>query len=330
MLLLKLKPTLVLFFTIRSYICIQFFVMKFVIIPILIAIANMAYAQTETDGIMMRKKLFCAGIVYSQSTWINYWEGTLKRENLNIGTVHNNSVNIMGNYGLTNKINIIFNIPYIKTKASAGQLAGQQGLQDGSLFLKYNAFENKIKNGFLNTIIIAGATAPLSNYTPDLLPLSIGLKSNTASIRLMLDYQLSDWFATASDAYIFRSNVRLDRNSYYTTQMHYSNMVQMSDAHNFNFQLGYRSKNLIVAAIISQWNTLQGFDISRNNMPFVSNKMDATMLGLHCKYDTKFLDGFSIIADGNMCLAGRNVGQTKVFGLGAFYVMNFKNKKITN
>jgi hypothetical protein len=294
---------------------------------LLLIITSPIFAQTEIDGIMMRKKLLCTGMVYGQSSYNNYWEGVVKRDNQNLGKVSTTHFNIMGNYGITNKLNIIFNLPYFKTKASAGQLAGQQGVQDGSVFIKFNALENTIKKGTLNTIIIAGASAPLSNYSPDFLPLSIGLKSKTASIRLMLDYQWHNWYATASNAYIFRSQVQLDRNTYYTTSLHYTNLVDMADVNNVNIQMGYRSHNLIVSAILNQWNTLQGFDITRNNMPFVSNKMDATMLGLYAKYDTKFLDGLSFIAHGNTCIAGRNVGQTIALDAGIFYIINLKKKQ---
>jgi hypothetical protein len=34
-------------------------------------------AQTDMDAIMMGKKRFCVGTIYSNSSWKNYWEGTL-------------------------------------------------------------------------------------------------------------------------------------------------------------------------------------------------------------------------------------------------------------
>ena len=59
--------------------------------------------------------------MYSHSSWKNYWEGTLKRDNLNLGRVSTNAYSVMGNYGVTRKLNLLFSLPYIKTKASAGR-----------------------------------------------------------------------------------------------------------------------------------------------------------------------------------------------------------------
>jgi hypothetical protein len=296
------------------------------LIILIVLFANTTKAQTETDGLMMSKKLFCAGALYGHSSWKNYWEGTFKRENLNIGNVTANTFLIDGNYGIKDNLNVLFNAQYISTKASAGQLAGQKGLQDVAMFLKWVPFEKEIKGGTFGIIGIAGGSLPMSNYTPDLLPLSIGLRCKTATARLMVDYQKNTWFGTASASYTYRGNVKLDRNSYYTTQVNYSNTVQMPNATNFNVRAGYRDDSWVIEGVANQWNCLSGFDITKNNMPFISNKMDATTLGLHIKYTTKFIDGLEIIADGFTTVAGRNMGQTKGFTAGLFYIMNFAKK----
>lgn len=234
---------------------------------------------------------------------------------------------IMGNYGVTDKLNLLFGLPYIKTKASAGNLKGQKGLQDLSLFVKWVAKEKKIGKGNLKAILIGGYSTPVSKYYIDLMPLAIGMHSKTGHFRLMADYEMGDWFATLSGTYMLRSNVTLDRNTYYTTEMHYTDEVKMPDANNFNFRIGYRSSTWIVEAIADKFTTLGGFDITRNNMPFVSNNMDATKLGLHIKYDTDFVNGLSFVADANTTVAGRNIGQSSSFGGGIFYILDFSKKK---
>ena len=82
--------------------------------------------------------------MYSYSSWKNYWEGTLKRENLNLGKVSTQMFGLMGNYGLTRKINLLFSAPYVKTKASAGTLHGMKGIQDLSLFVKWRPFKKRL------------------------------------------------------------------------------------------------------------------------------------------------------------------------------------------
>ena len=263
--------------------------MKKTIFIIIFFISIKSSAQTEMDGLFMMKKLNCVGVTYTGSSWKNYWEGTFKRDNANLGKVSNNNVMINNNYGITDKLNVIFTVPYIKTKATAGQLAGQKGIQDLSLFVKWAAKEKQFKKSILKSILVGGVSFPLTKYTPDLLPLSLGLQSKTASLRAMIDFQQNNWFGTASGTFIYRGNVTLDRNTYYTTRLHYSNKVSMPNAFNFNIRGGYRSDTWIIEAVLNRWITKGGFDISKNNAPFVSNKMNATTVGLHIKYETNFV-----------------------------------------
>jgi hypothetical protein len=275
----------------------------------------------------MQKNFFCVGPTIGKSSWKNYWEGTFKRDNANLGTISATTAMIMGNYGVTDKLNILFGLPYIKTKASAGNFKGQKGLQDLSLWVKWVAKEKMIGKGNLKAIVMGGYSTPVSDYYIDLMALAIGMHSKTGTIRLMADYELGKWFATISGAYMLRSNVTLDRNTYYTTELHYTDEVKMPDASNVNFRIGYRSSTWIVEAIADQFSTLGGFDMTKNNMPFVSNNMDATKLGLHVKYDTDFINGLSFVADANTTVAGRNVGQSSSFGGGIFYIIDFTKKK---
>ena len=292
-------------------------------------ISSIISAQTDIDAVMMEKNAFCIGPMFGYSSWTNYWEGTLKRENLNLGDVSTQMYSVMGNYGITNKLNVLFGLPYVKTKASAGQLNGQEGVQDLSLWVKWKAFSKKIASGRLSLIAIGGYSFPISDYTADFLPMSIGLESKNLSLRGMADYQRGSWFGTVSGTYVVRSNITLDRNSYYTTEMHYTNEVEMPDAATFQLRLGYRGSLMGVEAIVNNWTTLGGFDITRNNMPFPSNRMNSTTVGLNIKCNPRAFPGMSLIANGGYTVAGRNVGQSLGINAGLFYVFDFNKKTKT-
>lgn len=298
-----------------------------VLLLILLVLQLRLSGQTDIDAIMMEKNAFCVGPMYTHSSWKNYWEGTLKRENLNIGRISSNTYSVMGNYGVTRKLNLLFSLPYIRTKASAGTMKGLNGLQDLSLFAKWRFYQKRKGNGVLSVFGIAGVSLPVSNYVADYLPLSIGLKSKTASARIMGDYLMDKLFVTGSATYVFRSNMEIDRNSYYTTELHLTNKVAMPDAMNFNFRAGYRSFRLIAEAVVNNWTTLGGFDITRNNMPFPSNRMNATTAGVNIKYVIPSLPQLSVVTGGSMTIAGRNMGQsTTVYG-SLFYVLDLHREK---
>lgn len=287
-------------------------------------------AQTDMDGVMMTKNNFCTGVVYSYSSWKNYWEGTFKRDNANLGTISTQMIGVMGNYGISDKLNVLFSASYVKTKASAGPLTGLDGIQDLSLWVKWMPVDLKLGKGDFSLYGVGGYSFPLSNYVADYLPLSIGLRSRNVSIRAIADYQIGKLFVTGSATYIHRSNIKIDRNNYYTTEMHYTNEVKMPDAASFNFRAGYRSNSFTGELVLSNFSTLGGFDITKNNMPFPSNEMNATRAGVAFKYTTIFLPGLSIIGASNITLTGRNVGESTDFSGGVFYVFDFKKKNKKN
>ncbi|MBS4062913.1 MAG: hypothetical protein KGZ74_00050 [Chitinophagaceae bacterium] len=291
-------------------------------------VVNGAFAQTDIDAIMMEKNAFCVGPMYTYSSWKEYWEGNNKRENLNLGTVSTQMFSVGGNYGVSPKLNLLFNVPYIKTKASAGQLRAQSGIQDLSLMVKYRPINQKIGYARLAVFGIAGISTPLSNYTPDMLPLSIGLKSRTAMARLMVDYYYNDkWFATASGTFVLRDNIKLDRNSYYTDELVLSDEVFMPNVTTFNVRAGYRTQWLIAEAVLNNMTIQGGFDITKNNMPFPSNRMNATSLGVNFKYVFRKIPELSLTGGANQVIAGRNVGQSLTVNGGVFYVLNLGKKE---
>lgn len=284
-------------------------------------------AQTDMDAIMMSKNNFCTGLMYNHSAWSNYWEGTLKRNNDNLGTVSANMYAVMGNYGVSDKLNLLFGLPYVTTKASAGTLHGMKGLQDLSLWAKWMPVETKLGKGLFSVYGLGGISFPVSNYTPDFLPMSIGLHSTNLSLRAMLDYQVKNFFVTVSGTYVYRSNITIDRDSYYTTESHLTNEVFMPNMVNYQLRTGWRSGRMIAEAILNQSNTQGGFDITRNNMPFPSNRMNATTAGINIKYDIHAVDGLSLIGGGSVTLAGRNVGQASSINGGVFYILDFSKKE---
>jgi len=288
-----------------------------------------AKAQTDIDALMMAKNNFCVGATYSHSTWKNYWEGTLKRDNQNIGTFSSNMYAIMGNYGITDRLNVLFGVPYIKNKVSEGTLHSDQGIQDLSLWLKWMPVEKKLSStSVFSVYTLGGFSTPLSNYQADYLPIAIGLHSTNFTGRLMVDYQNKDFFATASGTYQYRNNIHIDRTAYYTDELHLTNEVEMPDMASYNVRTGIRTFRIIAEAFFQQNYTLGGFDIRRNDMPFPSNRMNATMLGTHFKYVFKKLPSLSLEAGGSYVLKGRNVGQATEFNGSVFYIIPFSHSKV--
>lgn len=290
-----------------------------------------AKAQTDADAIMMAKNNLCIGPMYGYSSWKNYWEGAFKRDNQNLGTVSTQMYSLMGNYGISSKLNFLFGAPYVKTKASEGVLHGAEGIQDLSLWLKWMPIEKTINKKTTYAVYgVGGFSTPLSNYEGDYLPLALGLHSTNLTGRIIADIQHGDFFATASGTYTHRSNITINRDAYYTTSMHYTNKVDMPDMFSTQVRAGYRTNRWIAEALFDYNNTIGGFDIRKNDMPFPSNNMDWTSLGVNFKYTFKKVPGLSLTGGGNYVLHGRNVGQSTMFNGGVFYILRTSKKAGTS
>ncbi len=291
--------------------------------------ASVLRAQTINDGLTMPAKTFCTGFMFQHDQWKNYWEGSLKRDNQNIGTLTTQSLMYYGVYGVSKKLNIMATVPYVWTKASMGTLRPMEGVQDITLSAKYRLMEVVAGPGKFATFVAGAFSTPLTDYTPDFLPLSIGMASTTLSGRFTTNYQMNNGlYVNASAAYTNRSNVKLDRPAYYTDGKYYStNEVWMPNVFDFIVDVGYHKGPLQTEVFYTQMNTLGGGDIRRQDMPFVSNKMNASKVGALVMYYLPFPKNMAVRLSGNYTVAGRNVGQTTSLLGGLLYTFYFNKDK---
>jgi len=286
-----------------------------------------AQAQTLTDGHFMNKKNICGGPVYVRDSWTHYWEGSLRRDNPNLGSVTTQAVALMANYGITTNLNVIASLPYVATRASAGNLAGQRGFQDLTLGVKYRAWSLRKENYKMWLSVVGGFSLPVSDYTPDFLPLSIGLQSRTGFGRAIFFFQTkSNWSFTGQAAYHYRNNVQLDRTSYYTDRQIYASEVAIPNLLTYSARAGYYSYRWALEGTVERMDCLGGSDIRRNDMPFVANQMDATRIGLVGHYRIKPLADVQAIGMYQYTVAGRNLGQSQTITLGLMKVLDFSKK----
>ena len=283
-------------------------------------------AQAPDDGLLMPRKTLNTGVMYMHDSWNEYWEGDLKRSNGNIGTVTTRSVTLVGHYGLTDRLSVVGELPYVWTHSSQGTLHGFKGIQDISFAVKYRLLTTGFTDlGTLSALVVGAAGIPASNYTPDFLPLSIGLGSRRASGRFTLHFQSrGDWFVDGTAAHTWRNNVNLDRAAYFTNgQLYLTNQVAMPDVFDWKLSTGIRKKRVFIPVSISQQRTLGGGDIRRQDMPFVSNRMDFTRIDGAVMYGLTVPTDLAVQLGASRILSGRNVGQSTAITAGVFHTFRF-------
>jgi len=291
-------------------------------ILLVISLPTTVRAQTIDDGVMMDSHHLFTGVLFSYESWDEYWEGTLKRENGNIGTLTTQTATWATNYGITDRLNVIATIPYVRTRASQGVLRSMNGFQDLTLAAKYSVLDRpSTKYGSFRAIAVVAGGVPLTDYTPDFQPLSIGSASKRLSARGTLNFQSRPgWFANASTAYTWRAGVTLDRPYYFTDgQLFLTDEVDMPNVFDYVASGGYMKRGLMAEFLFSQQRTLGGGDIRRQDIPFVSNRMNFSKVGGAVMTPLPKLRDLVLRFDYAHTINGRNVGQATSFTAGVLY-----------
>lgn len=273
-------------------------------------------AQMPHDGIYMSKKIACGALIYGNSSWTEYWENQLFRENQNIGRLTTESATAMLAYGITKKLNVIAVVPYVRTNASKGNLLGQKGFQDASIWIKAKGYSS---HG-LTLHGVVGVSMPMSNYVPDFMPMAIGIGSKALVTRGILTYDLpKNLYLNSSIAYQLRSRVEADRDAYLSgDKLLYTREVAVPDAFDAAIRFGYLKKDNQLEVFAEHFSCVGGDHIRRNDMPFMTNDMTMTSVGVYGKYQPKQL---GINGRVSYVVDGQNVGQSLSVSVGLLYII---------
>jgi hypothetical protein len=200
-----------------------------------------------------------------------------------------------------------------------------EGVQDLTIGVKYNFLRLESEKLLFRAFGVLNFSTPLSDYTPDFLPLSLGTHTTNLTPRVNAMLKLNHaWFVNVSGGYAFRSNTKLDRSSYNDGENFYnSNEVDMPNVFDLFASAGYQKDALQVELNYVQQNTLGGANIRRQDMPFVSNKMNAQRIGLLAMYYLPKPKNLAVRGSVHYTVAGRNVGQSTTYLAGLLYTFNF-------
>lgn len=291
--------------------------------------ATGAGAQTVDDGIMLAKGTLFAGQIYTHDEWTDYWEGSLQRTNGNIGTLTTQSNHWFGNYGLSSRLNVMASVPYVWTRASQGVLHSMQGVQDLTVAGKYSFWEVPSSPiGSIKAIGVLSAALPLTDYTPDFQPLSIGSAARRVTARGTFTVQTaSGWFVDGTTSYTWRAHVTLDRPYYFTMgQLFFTDEVSMPDIADLGASSGYNKHGLKAQGMLTVQRTRGGGDIRRQDMPFVSNRMDFSKAGGLVMYEIPKTGGLAGLVSVAHTFEGRNVGLSTSVSAGLMYRIRLFSK----
>lgn len=293
---------------------------------VLMTFSTQMEAQTTTDGIMMPKGDFCIALMADKGTWDKYWEGSRLIHNANIGKFTRTSVMPMVAYGITNRLFVLVQLPYVATKSSGGQLAGVSGLQDFGIAIKGNLYSKDIGKGTMHIFGTAEYARPVSNYLSDYMPYSLGLGTDQITARVMAHYKWDmGLYVRLMGAHIWRTYTKVERDYYYKDGSHYSEWMDVPNAVNAQAVAGfYFLEDMLQLELqYTLLHATSGDDIRRWNAPQPTNRMNMDNVGGMLRYYVPGkLSGLSILGGYQYTIQGRNMGQfSTIFG-GITYQFN--------
>jgi len=283
---------------------------------------TIAQAQTPLDGLMMPKGEICIALQYDQVTWDRYWEGSTIRVNQNIGTFTRQTDMPMIVGGITDKVNVILSLPYVKTGASAGQMAGVQGIQDFGISVKALLLEKSIGKGKLTGFSNLSFSTPASNYLSDYMPFSLGFGAKELGIRAIGKYELDKGaYLRVSYSFLNRGITEAERDFYYADGSFYTSKMDVPNALLGQVTVGswMMKKKLRVEASLTTFQSTSGDDIQVYSMPQPTNKVDFDRIEGFAQYYFRTNGGLGLIASYQQAISGRNMGQFSGYGFGLTY-----------
>ena len=274
-----------------------------------------AQAQSPVSGFMTPAGKVSVSLSYSSENYDNVFLVPKKVEGVPIfKKVENTAYNLYVTYGSSDKINLIFSLPYITSKGNADQVVlndlglenERKGIQDGSLFIKFKPFSKKMGNATLDLLGTVGITAPLGGYNANegfQSIIAIGnasTKVTTLGIaQLKMDNGL---FATAQLGYSIRNN-------------------RVPNAFVSELKLGYAGSKIYVDAYAAIQQSGTGNDILQPGFDafFPATRVNYGRLGVNVY--VPIASGFGVSGGFNTYISGRNLGQSTGFSAGL--VKNF-------
>ncbi len=287
--------------------------MKLVVSAILFAVISQVNAQGMVDGFFAKKGEANISLSYSSSTFDSFYVGTNKVDGVPAHNEITQSIyNLYVNYGITDKLTAIVNLPYIAAEGNgvADPINGtteQSGLQDLSLALKYSLYEQQLSHGSM-TYFTALTGAYAFDYEPTGI-LSLGNGANSIDGKIGMHYKNNcGFFGTIAVGYTVRGEAK--------------NNLNLGDGSNFDapnsantmFKLGYASSKIYFDAWYdSQSTSNKGVDIGGAGFfgNFPETRVNYSRVGANVYVPLTSIIGLN--AGVGTTVDGRNIGNSTTY-----------------
>ncbi|WP_310397942.1 hypothetical protein [Hymenobacter sp.] len=230
-----------------------------------------------------------------------------------------NSLNLYATYGLTDKMDAVFSLPYIQAKgqangtviddlsalySTAGYTNVRQGLQDATALLKFKSYSREIGGSIVDLLGVVSVSTPLSDY-----------QTNTGLGYIIAIGNRATKYTAAGVAHLKTSS-----GVFVTGQVGYSLRTgQVPHALIGEAKIGYAGPKTYLEAFASFQESNGGTDITGEgfNGFFPSTRVNFVRLG--GSLYQPIAKGAGVILGANTYVSGRNIGKATGYSAGVSY-----------
>lgn len=281
--------------------------MKFSTLFLLCSFVSMGIllkAQSPVNGFMQKKGSGSIVLSYNAESYDEVFLVPQKITGVPIfNKISIKSASMYATYGLSDKVNVVLNLPYIQAKGAASEQVlksldfdnTQRGFQDVSAYLKYKPWNVQMEAGTFNLVGAIGIKTPLGNYTVDRGLQSIVAIGNRATsfntLALGLFKANSGFFASGQAGYCLRN-------------------AQVPHAFISELKIGVTQSTHYLDIFIANQTSVSGTDILEEGFQgvFPSTKVNYTRIGVNLFVPV--FSQFGLCAGSSTYIDGRNLGKS--------------------
>lgn len=227
-----------------------------------------------------------------------FWVGETKVSDPGVGEVETTSFSFWGQYGFTDRVALVVNLPYVDVESDGLGGFGDSGVQDLAALVKVRLLANETGGGVRHSLTGAvGFRTALEDYEANL-PVDLGDNTDDGLLRVVYQLEAGSFFASQQVGFDLRSG-------------------DAPDGFPLVTEIGYGFGAVTLSAFYSDYIADGGTDIGDPGFTFPSNKDETTRIG--AKVYGRIGERFGLSAGAFSTLDGRNSGDVEGFSLGAVY-----------
>lgn len=248
---------------------------------------------TDITGFLAPSGHGAVALGFTAESYDSFWVGTRKVSDPGLGRVRTNSTTVFVQHGLTERVTLQANLPYVNTRGDGLAGFSESGLQDLSALVKVRlaAGGTRVRSSL---VLGAGLRTIASNYEANK-PVDIGDGTADALLRVVHLLQSGRFYWSQQIGFDVRGGEAPNGFPVYT-------------------ELGYGFGRTSFALLYSGALASGGTDIGDPGFTFPSNKDEFHRVGV--KLFTRLSPSWGVVGHAFTTVAGRNSGDSTGFGAG--------------